>query len=101
MSAPARAPYGTVIPNPQTIGHAASPAADDGASPWAVLGMALGCAALLGGAGPALVHRARRARRPVLYPMGVGIECDSTLTSPSGAVAPHAAPFASQQARRQ
>jgi hypothetical protein len=66
------AAYGTAIPNSiptpsgtQTIGHAASPAADDGASPWAVLGLALGCAALLGGAGLALVHRARRARRPV------------------------------------
>jgi hypothetical protein len=64
--------YGTAIPNSspspsgtQTMAHAASPAADDGASPWAVLGLALGCAALLGGAGLALVHRLRRARRTV------------------------------------
>jgi hypothetical protein len=49
----------------QTLAHAAVPSADDGASPWAVIGLALGCAALLGGAGLALVHRARRARRPV------------------------------------
>jgi len=49
----------------QTLAHAAVPSADDGASPWAVMGLALGCAALLGGAGLGLVHRARRARRPV------------------------------------
>jgi hypothetical protein len=49
----------------QTLAHAAVPSADDGASPWAVIGLALGCAALLGGAGLGLVHRARRARRPV------------------------------------
>jgi hypothetical protein len=49
----------------QTLAHAAVPSADDGASPWAVIGLAFGCAALLGGAGLALVHRARRARRPV------------------------------------
>jgi hypothetical protein len=50
---------------PQTVAHVVSPAADDGASPWAVLGLVLGSAALVGGAGLALVHRARRARRPV------------------------------------
>jgi hypothetical protein len=49
----------------QTLAQAAVPSADDGASPWAVIGLALGCAALLGGAGLGLVHRARRARRPV------------------------------------
>jgi hypothetical protein len=49
----------------QTVAHAAVPSADDGASPWAALGLALGCAALLGGAGLALVHRARRQRRTV------------------------------------
>jgi hypothetical protein len=49
----------------QTLAHAAVPSAGDGASPWAVIGLALGCAALLGGAGLGLVHRARRARRPV------------------------------------
>jgi hypothetical protein len=48
----------------QTIAHPAVPSADDGASPWAVLGLTLGCAALLGGAGAALAHR-RRARRSV------------------------------------
>jgi hypothetical protein len=49
----------------QTVAHPAVPSADDGASAWAVLGLALGCAALLGGAGFALAHRARRARRTV------------------------------------
>jgi hypothetical protein len=49
----------------QTIAHAAVPCADDGASPWAVIGLALGGAALLGGAGLRLVHRARRARQRV------------------------------------
>jgi hypothetical protein len=49
----------------QTVAHAAVPSADDGANAWAVVGLALGCAALLGGAGLALVHRARRARRTV------------------------------------
>jgi hypothetical protein len=44
----------------QTVAHAAVPSADGGASPWAVIGVALGCAALLGGAGVVLVHRARR-----------------------------------------
>jgi hypothetical protein len=53
------------LAHPQGIAHAAVPSADDGASPWAVIGQALGCAALLGGAGLALVHRARRARRAV------------------------------------
>jgi hypothetical protein len=52
-------------PHTQTLAHAAVASADDGASPWAVIGLALGCAALLGGAGLGLVHRARRARRPV------------------------------------
>jgi hypothetical protein len=49
----------------QTVAHPAVPSADDGASPWAVLGLALACAALLGGAGLALAHRARRVRRTV------------------------------------
>jgi hypothetical protein len=49
----------------QTIAHPAVPSADDGASPWAVIGLALGGAALLGIAGLALVHRARRLRRTV------------------------------------
>jgi hypothetical protein len=49
----------------QTIAHPAVPSADDGTSPWAVLGLALGGAALLGVAGLALVHRARRVRRTV------------------------------------
>jgi hypothetical protein len=43
-----------------TIAHAAVPSVDDGAGPWAVIGVALGCAALLGGAGLALMHRVRR-----------------------------------------
>jgi hypothetical protein len=54
------------LAHPQGIARAASPAADGGAGPWAVIGLALGCAALLGGAGLALVHRARRARRAVV-----------------------------------
>ena len=54
------------LAHPQGIARAASPAADGGAGPWAVIGLALGCAALLGGAGLGLVHRARRARRPVV-----------------------------------
>jgi len=45
----------------RTIVHAA----DDGAGPWAVIGLALGGAALLGGASLALVRRTRRARRAV------------------------------------
>jgi hypothetical protein len=49
----------------QTIARTAVPSADDGASPWAVIGLALGCAALLGGAGLALARRARRAGRTV------------------------------------
>lgn len=48
----------------QTIAHPAIPPADDGASPWAVLGLTLACAALLCGAALALAHR-RRARRSV------------------------------------
>ena len=60
--------YGTAIPAPaatQTLAHAASQAGADGASPWVVIGLAIGCVALLGGAGLALVHRGRRARRSV------------------------------------
>jgi hypothetical protein len=53
------------LPPTQTIAHAAVPSTDEGASPWAVIGLALGCTALLGGAGLALAHRARRARRTV------------------------------------
>ena len=45
----------------RTIVHAA----DAGAGPWAVIGLALGGAALLGGASLALVRRTRRARRAV------------------------------------
>jgi hypothetical protein len=62
------AAYGTAIPAPaatQTLAHAARQSGDDGASPWVVIGLALGCVALLGGAGLALVHRGRRARRSV------------------------------------
>jgi hypothetical protein len=44
----------------QTVAHPAAPAANDGATVWPVLGLALGCAALLGGAGLALARRARR-----------------------------------------
>lgn len=51
------------LPPTQTIAHAAVPSTDEGASPWAVIGLALGCTALLGGAG--LAHRARRSRRTV------------------------------------
>jgi hypothetical protein len=47
----------------QTVAHPAVPSADDGVGLWAVVGLALGCAALLGGAGLALAHR--RARRTV------------------------------------
>jgi hypothetical protein len=64
--------YGTAIPTwipapaaTQTLAHAAGQAGDDAASPWVVIGLALGCSALLGGVGLALVHRGRRARRPV------------------------------------
>jgi hypothetical protein len=49
----------------QTVAHPAAAAVDDGAGPWAVLGLALGCVALLGGAGLVLAHRGRRARRTV------------------------------------
>jgi hypothetical protein len=38
---------------------------DDGPSPWAVIGLALAGALLLGGASLALVHRQRLARRTV------------------------------------
>jgi hypothetical protein len=53
------------LPPAQTIAHAAAPSADGGASPWTVIGLALGCTALLGGVCLALVHRTRRTRRSV------------------------------------
>jgi hypothetical protein len=60
------AAYGTAIPT-WIPTSASTPVAsdDDGAGPWAVIGLALGGAALLGGASLALVRRARRARRTV------------------------------------
>lgn len=57
------APWTLLAPT-QTIAHPAIPPADDGASPWAVIGLTLACAALLCGAALALAHR-RRARRSV------------------------------------
>jgi hypothetical protein len=47
----------------QTVAHPAVASTDGGAGPWAVLGLALGCVALLGGACLVLAQRGRRARR--------------------------------------
>ena len=46
----------------QTVAHPAV-ASTEGTGPWAVLGLALACAALLGGACLVLAQRGRRARR--------------------------------------
>jgi hypothetical protein len=47
----------------QTVAHPAVAPTDDGAGPWAVLGLALAGVALLGGACLVLAQRARRTRR--------------------------------------
>jgi hypothetical protein len=45
----------------QTVAHPAVASTDDGAGPWAVLGLALACVALLGGACLVLAQRRRTA----------------------------------------
>jgi hypothetical protein len=47
----------------QTVAHPAVAPTDDGAGPWAVLGLALACVALVGGACLVLAQRGRRTRR--------------------------------------
>jgi hypothetical protein len=55
------AAYGTAIPTWIPTSASTPVASDDGAGPWAVIGLALGGAALLGGA---RLARVRRAGRP-------------------------------------
>jgi hypothetical protein len=56
---------GMSVPQGQAPTQTIARTADDDPSPWAVIGLALGGALLLGGASLALVHRARLARRTV------------------------------------
>ena len=59
QAGPPRAPARPAHTQPVTVSA-------DGASTWAIIGVALGCIALLGSAGVAVMRRARRAQRPAV-----------------------------------
>jgi hypothetical protein len=59
QAGPPRVPVRPAHREPITVGA-------DGASVWAVIGVALGGIALLGSAGVAVMRRVRRAQRPVV-----------------------------------